>query len=368
MLKKRLLLTFTVLLMMFIFYGNASAAEKKVSSIRGIEQNVVENVKKLNSNFTIHYTGNDPNYSEKMSSMIPELIRGSSEVNGLINSYEYKSKKTGAGRKISIKMTYFTSKLKEEASMREIKKQARKIKKENSSTFSRIKAVNDYVVLNTKYGGSNGKDAYSKYGVTHLKVAYCQGYAMVTYELLKELGIPVIFVYGLSNGETHLWNKVKMNGSWYNLDTTWNDSAKDNNEAYNYFLVSDEKMKNDHRWNNNGLPKANSREFDFLNNASSVAFVGNKIYYANNADYQRLYVYNLSTQRKEKISNMRVQYLAYAKGNLYFSNFSDRGRLAKYNIKSRKIKNLNNRYSQFVHIRGSNVYFYSNNVYYKQKI
>lgn len=370
MLKKRLLLTIVVLLMMFVFYGNVSAAGKRVSSIQGIEHTLVENVKELNSNFTINYTGNDPNYSKKMASMIPDLIRGSSEVNGLINSYEYKSKKTDTGRVIRVKMTYFTSKAKEDASMREIKKQARKIKKEHRSTFSRIKAVNDYVVLNTTYGGSGGSDAYSKYGVTHLKVAYCQGYAMVAYELLQQLGIPVIFVYGRSNGNTHLWNKVKMDGKWYNLDTTWNDSSKGNNKnkVYNYFLVSDQTMRQDHSWNNEYLPKSNSENFDFLGNSSSMEFVGNKIYYAKNSDNQKLYVYNMSSQRNQKLSNKRMQYLTYAKGNLYFSNFSDRGRLAKYNIKTGKIKNLNKRYSQFVHIKGTYVYYYSNGVYYKQKI
>lgn len=370
MMKKRRLLTFVVLLMMFISFGNVSAAGKKVNSIQGIELKVVENVRNLNPNFTINYIGNDPNYSKKMASMIPDLIRESSEVNGLINSYEYKSKKTDAGRVIRVKMTYFTSKAKEEASMKEIKKQARKIKKEHRSTFSRIKAVNDYVVLNTIYGGENGKDAYSKYGVTHLKQAYCQGYAMVAYELLQELGIPVIFVYGRSNGNTHLWNKVKMAGKWYNLDTTWNDSAKGNNKnkVYNYFLVSDQTMRKDHSWDNNYLPKANSEYFDFLNNSSSMEFVGNKIYYAKNSDNQKLYVYNMSSQRNYKLSNKRMQYLTYAKGNLYFSNFSDRGRLAKYNIKSGKIKNLNKRYSQFVHIKGSYVYYYSSGAYFKRKI
>lgn len=370
MLKKPLLFVFVGLLMMFIFYGNVSAAGKKVKSIQGIELKVVENVKNLNSNFTINYIGDDPKYSKKMASMIPNLIRESSEVNGLINSYEYKSSKTNAGTMIRIKMTYFTSKVKEDASMKEIKKQATKIKREHSSTLNRIKAVNDYVVLNTTYGGSKGKDAYSKYGVTHLKEAYCQGYAMVAYELLKELGIPVIFVYGYSKGNTHLWNKVKMDGKWYNLDTTWNDISKGNgkNKAYNYFLVSDQTMQRDHSWNNSELPKSNSENFDFLNKTSSAEFVGSKIYYANNLDNQKLYVYDMNTRRAKKLSNTRMQYLAYAKGNLYFSNFSDRGRLAKYNLKSKKIYNLNNRYSQFVHIKGNNVYFYSNNVYFKQKL
>ena len=32
------------------------------------------------------------------------------------------------------------------------------------------------------------------------------------------------------NANAHIWNYVKVNGTWYHIDATWNDNASDNTE------------------------------------------------------------------------------------------------------------------------------------------
>lgn len=46
---------------------------------------------------------------------------------------------------------------------------------------------------------------------------------------------------------------MKLSGKWYNLDTTWDDSAA---SKYHYFLISDAKLAKNHQWNTSAFPKA----------------------------------------------------------------------------------------------------------------
>ena len=41
----------------------------------------------------------------------------------------------------------------------------------------------------------------------------------------------------------HMWNSVKIDGNWYHLDITWDDSE---NAYYHYFNLSDKVIKRDH--------------------------------------------------------------------------------------------------------------------------
>ena len=59
---------------------------------------------------------------------------------------------------------------------------------------------------------------------------------------------------GIGNGGGHAWNKVKVDGSWYNIDLTWDDPVSSRPIlSYDYFLVSDAVMKKDHSWADYGV-------------------------------------------------------------------------------------------------------------------
>ena len=50
------------------------------------------------------------------------------------------------------------------------------------------------------------------------KTAVCQGYAALYYKMLKEAGYKSV---RMMTSEDHAWNIVKLNGTYYNLDSTW---------------------------------------------------------------------------------------------------------------------------------------------------
>ncbi|MDF2935579.1 MAG: hypothetical protein K0Q90_952 [Paenibacillaceae bacterium] len=136
------------------------------------------------------------------------------------------------------------------------------------SDLEKVLAINTYVVNQTQYDGENYNsfveevpiDSYTAYGVFKYGIAVCEGYATATQLLLDKAGIENQYVAGsIDKGETkqgHAWNLVKIDGSYYHLDTTWNDGIN----IYNFLLVSDEHMKTwgKREWNAANYPVVTS--------------------------------------------------------------------------------------------------------------
>ncbi|MDR2646696.1 MAG: hypothetical protein LBB67_01020 [Oscillospiraceae bacterium] len=85
--------------------------------------------------------------------------------------------------------------------------------------------VNEYIVTHTWYDLSNPEiwEIYSVYGVLGAGKGVCQGYAQSFLLLMQKLGVPCIFLGSV--GMNHAWNLVQIDGSWYHVDTTWNDTT-----------------------------------------------------------------------------------------------------------------------------------------------
>jgi len=124
------------------------------------------------------------------------------------------------------------------------------------NNHQKIKAIHDYVVLNLKYDTDLQK--YTAYEGLKTGEAVCQGYALLTYELLKEAGIENRLVEGTAGGQLHAWNLVRLDNRWYHLDTTWDDPVPDvpKRVNYTYYLRTDEQMRQDHVWKAADYPRA----------------------------------------------------------------------------------------------------------------
>ena len=86
---------------------------------------------------------------------------------------------------------------------------------------------------------------YTAYGALVNGKAVCEGYARAMQLLLHSVGIEATTVTGIAEGEGHMWNAVKINHKWYNLDVTWNDTVKDF-LSYEYFNITDDEIAHDH--------------------------------------------------------------------------------------------------------------------------
>lgn len=97
-------------------------------------------------------------------------------------------------------------------------------------------------------------EAFNIYGTLVYKKAVCTGYARATKMLFNRVGIECRLVSGMSKNSGHMWNQVKIDGQWYNLDVTWDDSITDDGVLYSrycYFNITDEQLATNHETGKN---------------------------------------------------------------------------------------------------------------------
>lgn len=107
---------------------------------------------------------------------------------------------------------------------------------------TQIEYVNKYISDNVEYDFCTTPDGYlpeadyidTSYGALVNGKAICGGYAKAFKAVLDRLNIPCVCVQGYSCSSTssnyvaHMWNAVKLDGQWYAVDPTWNDTAGKN--------------------------------------------------------------------------------------------------------------------------------------------
>jgi hypothetical protein len=121
-----------------------------------------------------------------------------------------------------------------------------------------VKAIHDYIAANTRYNFTNGDSAYTAYGVLVEGSGVCDGYSYAFWLLCSLAGINCVRVSGTATADgisdLHAWNKVQVDGLWYNVDVTWDDPVFYYNGVltdtirYEYFLISDAVIAADHQW------------------------------------------------------------------------------------------------------------------------
>ncbi|MFD1886523.1 transglutaminase domain-containing protein [Paenibacillus wenxiniae] len=133
----------------------------------------------------------------------------------------------------------------------------KKIIKPGMNDHLKVKAIHDWVVTTLKYDETEQK--FTAYEGLTTGSTVCQGYAMLTYDMLKQAGFETNIVAGYVNKEeAHAWNMVKLDGKWYHLDTTWDDPTPDGGKTFStdYYLLTNTQLKQDHRWKMDDYPQA----------------------------------------------------------------------------------------------------------------
>lgn len=151
-------------------------------------------------------------------------------------------------------LNYFTTEPQESQLNTDIANELRMLNLSGRSEAEKIKIIYDDIAGNVKYDTAEGSSAsirtpisYAAYGALHHKKAVCQGYAALFYRLCNESGISCRIVEGTANGsngqESHAWNVVKIGGSWFNVDVTWDAAYKQAGRSYMYFLKNNADFK-----------------------------------------------------------------------------------------------------------------------------
>lgn len=175
------------------------------------------------------------------------------------------------------------------------------------SDYDKVKYLHDRIVLRCSYS-ENGIQPYSAYGCLVQGESVCEGYSKAMLTLCQRAGIKCIPVLGkgIENGEQepHIWNKIMLDGQWYNFDLTWDDPISQMGEdyiRYDYFAVTDEEISMDHIVDSNRFmeyPEAVSTENNYYvlngllvdenDNPQDIALSSIQAAMAENQDYARI--------------------------------------------------------------------------------
>ncbi len=125
---------------------------------------------------------------------------------------------------------------------------------------AQIEYVNKYIGDHTEYDFcatiTDGETGFAPeadyidtaYGALVNGKAICGGYAKAFKAVMDRLGIPCVCVQGYSYKDgssefvAHMWNAVKLDGMWYAVDVTWNDTAGKND----WLLIGEKALTKDH--------------------------------------------------------------------------------------------------------------------------
>ncbi|MDD2575242.1 MAG: InlB B-repeat-containing protein [Acholeplasmataceae bacterium] len=110
-----------------------------------------------------------------------------------------------------------------------------------SIEYEKYKYIHDYLVLNNSYLKTNDLSHTPVGALVDWETPVCEAYAEAFQLLAHHNGLNSTYVTGkiISNGELHAWNNVKLGGTWYFIDVTWDDpiSADLDYIGYDYFLT-----------------------------------------------------------------------------------------------------------------------------------
>lgn len=216
-----------------------STITKPTKEIQTTKQEVLNamnwNLTQMNTNFTIKIK--DYKYTmlpQKMSDLeryFAERIEPTSEepkdVGNGVSEITYNIVYNDAGKVVqdSMKNKSIAS---TDTKALAIKTEAQKILKEieGKSDYEKIVYIHDYIVKNCAYDAKMTDDSRTPYGVLVKKIGSCQGYAETTQMLFTLAGLENRFIWAnaaYSKEGTHGFNKVKLDGKWYVVDTTVDD-------------------------------------------------------------------------------------------------------------------------------------------------
>lgn len=119
---------------------------------------------------------------------------------------------------------------------------------DDMSDMEKAIVLHDYLDVNCQYNTAmDNPHRYSAYGALVDQLAVCNGYALAYKYLLNQVGIECLMVS--SKELNHAWNMVKLNGEYYQVDTTWDDPINDRlgRARHFYMFVSDASFREERK-------------------------------------------------------------------------------------------------------------------------
>jgi len=242
------------------------------NSIETLQHLIQKQVMELSTEFDIRYTGNTSEIKDELSELIKQAIQDP-YIYANISSFKWKYNGYANNIVIRFEFTYHISQ--EEEAFVEQTLTNIIAPMHGLSELQKLQAAHDFIVLSAEYSKETEGSQYSPYTLLTENKGVCQAYALVLYRMLEKLGFEVQYVPGKVGEQLHAWVLVKLNNSWYHIDVTWDDPLPDRKGEvrYNYFLVSDRQLAQDHSWDYTSFPAATSEAYVDLQQTNKVEVI-----------------------------------------------------------------------------------------------
>ncbi len=119
--------------------------------------------------------------------------------------------------------------------------------------------IHDKIINEVDYNYNFDGSCYNILGVVAKEGPVCESYSETYFMLLNFYDIPCYLVTGVAyvnnRSENHAWNLIQIDGLWYGVDLTWNDSGASKPISYTYFAAGSNNtlFTNSHIPGDNGL-------------------------------------------------------------------------------------------------------------------
>lgn len=226
-------------------------AFENVQNLGDMENSIYKHLENRDKNFTVVYTGERKEFEDNILNCIKSAYSKDDYLERSWLEIKPKANVTQDGIETTIDATYLTTREQEQYIDNELKNATNSLVTANMSDLKKVSVINDYIINRYQYDYT--QKSISVYSALTTSLAVCQGYSMTAYKMFNYAGIENRIVVGKINDIPHSWNIVKIDGVWYQLDITNNDSTVKNR----YFLVSDDIfINNKYSWDKDKYPKA----------------------------------------------------------------------------------------------------------------
>ncbi|WP_084783384.1 transglutaminase domain-containing protein [Bacillus dakarensis] len=224
-------------------------------SLDGLAAEIEKALLKRETVFTITYEGDTTDLKGKINEALETVLLRNEYLSYDYRGLSYYGDVSSQWATLTFSARYYQTAEQKAYVDKRIPQILNEIIKEDMNTHEKVKAVHDYIVLNVEYDESYNQGVNAPYFALTEGTTLCNGYAMLVYQMLQELNIPVRLISGTAGDIGHAWNLVQLDGKWYHLDATWDDPVPDEKgrTVYNYYLVPDKMIANDHHWQEGGL-------------------------------------------------------------------------------------------------------------------
>ncbi|MFT4146042.1 MAG: transglutaminase domain-containing protein [Mobilitalea sp.] len=130
-----------------------------------------------------------------------------------------------------------------------VEKLARVVK--DKSDWEKEQYIHDFICENVTYDKLKKQYSHEILGPLGQGVGVCEGIAKYVKILCDQLAIPCIVVISENNPAKqikyrHAWNVIHINGVWYHLDATFDNTLGKKEVRYDYFNLDDKSIFKDH--------------------------------------------------------------------------------------------------------------------------